>query len=261
MVAFTAGDAGVAVQASSAIEGQFTPVRINGEQFIDADWVAPLPVRLARSLGAQRVLAVDATAHEDRAPSGAEVYRVSDQRKRAPGAGRRRERRRAAASGLRLLGEFLARVPRSGRSRPATATTMAQAARLREAARADGPHWAGTTCGAPGITGSGLGRQLGLVLFLQLAVALVVRHAENQALVALDERVGARHLVVPILVRQLEVVLGVHLEVVARALAAEHIELAAIDAPCVGAAAGAPRHCVVDAVGAKPPNCGMYLSG
>jgi NTE family protein len=83
LVAFTAGDAGVAVQASSAIEGQFTPVRIHGEQYIDADWVAPLPVRLARSLGAQRVLAIDATAHEDRAPSGAEVYRVSDQRKRA----------------------------------------------------------------------------------------------------------------------------------------------------------------------------------
>jgi NTE family protein len=82
-VAFTAGDAGLAVQASSAIEGQFTPVRIHGEQHIDADWVAPLPVRLARSLGAQRVLAVDATAHEDRAPSGAERYREGDLRKRA----------------------------------------------------------------------------------------------------------------------------------------------------------------------------------
>ena len=45
LVAFTAGDAGLAVQASSAIEGQFTPVRIHGEQHIDADWVSPLPVR------------------------------------------------------------------------------------------------------------------------------------------------------------------------------------------------------------------------
>ena len=83
VVAFTAGDAGVAVQASAAIEGQFAPVRIRGEPYHDADWQAPLPVRLARALGAQRVLAVDATAHEDRAPQGAERYREGDLRKRA----------------------------------------------------------------------------------------------------------------------------------------------------------------------------------
>ena len=82
-VAFTAGDAGLAVQASAAIEGQFTPVRIRGERFVDADWAAPLPVRLARALGAQRVLAIDASAHVDRAPSGAERYRESDLRKKA----------------------------------------------------------------------------------------------------------------------------------------------------------------------------------
>ncbi|MCW5657958.1 MAG: patatin-like phospholipase family protein [Burkholderiaceae bacterium] len=83
VVAFTAGDAGVAVQASSAIEGQFTPVRIRGEPHVDADWFAPLPVRLARSLGARRVLAVDASVHLDRAPPGAERYRDGDLRKRA----------------------------------------------------------------------------------------------------------------------------------------------------------------------------------
>jgi NTE family protein len=81
--AFTAGDVGLAVQASSAIEGQFAPVRIRGEQYVDADWTTPLPVRVARALGAQRVLAVDATAHIDRAPSGAERYRESDARKKA----------------------------------------------------------------------------------------------------------------------------------------------------------------------------------
>jgi NTE family protein len=83
VVAFTAGDAGVAVQASSAIEGQFTPVRIRGEPHVDADWFAPLPVRLARSLGARRVLAVDASVHVERAPPGAERYRDGDLRKRA----------------------------------------------------------------------------------------------------------------------------------------------------------------------------------
>jgi NTE family protein len=82
-VAFTAGDAGLAVQASAAIEGQFAPVRIRGQRYIDPDWSAPLPVRVARALGAQRVLAVDASAHVDRAPPGAERYREGDLRKKA----------------------------------------------------------------------------------------------------------------------------------------------------------------------------------
>lgn len=83
VVAFTAGDAGVAVQASSAVEGQFAPVRIGGHAYVDADRHMPLPVRLARALGAHRVLAVDASAHEDRAPPGAERFRTGDLRKRA----------------------------------------------------------------------------------------------------------------------------------------------------------------------------------
>jgi len=81
-VPFTAGDAGLAVQAAAAIEGQFAPVRIRGEQYLDADWSTPLPVRIARALGAQRVLAVDASVHVDRSPSGAARYRESDLRKK-----------------------------------------------------------------------------------------------------------------------------------------------------------------------------------
>jgi NTE family protein len=80
---FNAGNAGVAVQASCAIEGTFTPVRVRGTQYVDADLAAPLPVRLARALGAQKVLAVDASAHEDKAPEGATRYRSGDLRKRA----------------------------------------------------------------------------------------------------------------------------------------------------------------------------------
>ncbi len=83
LVAFTAGDAGVAVQASAAMAGLFTPVRIRGELHIDPDGVAPLPVRVARALGAQRVLAVDASAHEGNAPPGAARFRAADLRKRA----------------------------------------------------------------------------------------------------------------------------------------------------------------------------------
>jgi NTE family protein len=83
VVAFSRGDAGLAVQAAAAIEGQFTPVRIRGQRHADADLRMPLPVRVARALGATRVLAVDASAHEERAPPGAEHYRESDVAKRA----------------------------------------------------------------------------------------------------------------------------------------------------------------------------------
>ena len=83
VAAFNAGDAGLAVQASAAIEGQFTPVRIRGRRYIDADHHCPLPVRQAQALGAMRVLAVDASAHEDRAPEGSQRFRAGDQRKRS----------------------------------------------------------------------------------------------------------------------------------------------------------------------------------
>ena len=91
-VLFNHGDAGVAVQASCAIEGMFTPVRIRGTQFVDADQVAPMPVRLARELATNmhagsalslKLLAMDASARPERAPAGTERYRASDLRKRA----------------------------------------------------------------------------------------------------------------------------------------------------------------------------------
>jgi NTE family protein len=80
---FNAGNGGIAVQASSAIEGLFTPVRVRGVQYVDADLAVPLPVRMARALGAVKVLAIDASAHEDRAPDSARRYREGDLKKRA----------------------------------------------------------------------------------------------------------------------------------------------------------------------------------
>jgi NTE family protein len=80
-IAFTAGDLGLAVQASAAIEGQFAPVRIRCERYVDSDWSIPLPVRVARVFGAHKVLAVDATAHLASPPPGSERYRESDLRK------------------------------------------------------------------------------------------------------------------------------------------------------------------------------------
>jgi NTE family protein len=80
---FNAGNTGLAVQASSAIEGIFTPVRIRGVQYVDADLVSPMPVRVARAFGATKVLAIDASAHEENAPVSAQRFRQGDLRKRA----------------------------------------------------------------------------------------------------------------------------------------------------------------------------------
>jgi NTE family protein len=81
-VSFGKGDTGVAVQASCAIEGTFTPVTIRGQQYHDPDLVTAVPVRIARSLGAKRILSVDCSAHEDKAPPEAARFKESDLRKR-----------------------------------------------------------------------------------------------------------------------------------------------------------------------------------
>jgi NTE family protein len=82
-VAFNQGDLGVAIQASCAIPGRFAPVRIRGREVADADVSSPLPVRIARSLGARRVLAVDVAVHTDKPrPAGAERYVAGDRVKR-----------------------------------------------------------------------------------------------------------------------------------------------------------------------------------
>ncbi len=83
VIAFTAGNASMAVAASCAIEGRLTPVRIRGDLHVDADLHQPLPVRLAKQLGADRIMAVDVSAHESNAPTGTERWRSADLRKRA----------------------------------------------------------------------------------------------------------------------------------------------------------------------------------
>lgn len=67
---FNRGDTGAAVRASSAVPGQFYAVRIAGVTYIDGDIASPVPVRAARMLGAQVVVAVDISAQPDKAPAG-----------------------------------------------------------------------------------------------------------------------------------------------------------------------------------------------
>lgn len=82
-VLFVQGNTGVAVQASAAIRDRFTPVRINDRTYMDPDELVPLPVRLTRKLGATRIVSVDASAHEQRAPPGAARFAGTDRVKRA----------------------------------------------------------------------------------------------------------------------------------------------------------------------------------
>lgn len=58
-VVFRRGDTGTAVRASSAVPGVFVPVEISGREYVDGGLVAPVPVRQARQMGAELVIAVD----------------------------------------------------------------------------------------------------------------------------------------------------------------------------------------------------------
>ncbi len=56
---FQRGDTGTAVRASSAVPAVFQPVRIGGRDYVDGGLVSPVPVRAARKMGAELVIAVD----------------------------------------------------------------------------------------------------------------------------------------------------------------------------------------------------------
>lgn len=58
-IVFRSGNTGMAVRASSSVPGLFQPVRINGRDYVDGGLVSPVPVKVARSLGADVIIAVD----------------------------------------------------------------------------------------------------------------------------------------------------------------------------------------------------------
>lgn len=65
-IVFQRGNTGTAVRASSSIPGVFPPVTIGGREYVDGGLVAPIPVRAARGLGADVIVAVDISSR----PSG-----------------------------------------------------------------------------------------------------------------------------------------------------------------------------------------------
>ena len=64
-VLFRRGDVGAAVRASSAVPAIFQPVKIGTREYVDGGLVAPVPVRFARQMGADLVIAVDISSPPD----------------------------------------------------------------------------------------------------------------------------------------------------------------------------------------------------
>ena len=62
---FQRGDVGLAVRASSAVPAVFQPVSIGGREYVDGGLVSPVPVRFARQMGAELVIAVDISSPPD----------------------------------------------------------------------------------------------------------------------------------------------------------------------------------------------------
>lgn len=53
------GEAGLAVMASSSVPGLVRPTSIGGHEFVDGGVACPVPVRVARALGAETVIGID----------------------------------------------------------------------------------------------------------------------------------------------------------------------------------------------------------
>ncbi len=74
-VLFERGDVATAVRASSAVPGVFQPVTIRGREYVDGGLVAPVPVRQARQMGAELVIAVD-ISQTPQANSPSDVFQI-----------------------------------------------------------------------------------------------------------------------------------------------------------------------------------------
>jgi len=69
LAVFTKGNTGMAVRASSSIPGIFQPVRIHDKDYVDGGLLSPVPVNVAREMGADIVIAVDVTREPEDSPA------------------------------------------------------------------------------------------------------------------------------------------------------------------------------------------------
>ena len=75
LVQLKTGDAGKAVRASSSMPGVFLPMQLNGAELVDGAISSPLPVTVARQMGADVVIAVDVGAAPQNAHA-AGIYEI-----------------------------------------------------------------------------------------------------------------------------------------------------------------------------------------
>lgn len=68
-VLFRRGNTGSAVRASSAVPAVFQPVKIGAREYVDGGLVSPVPVRQARDMGANVVIAVDISTDPEGSPA------------------------------------------------------------------------------------------------------------------------------------------------------------------------------------------------
>ncbi len=61
-IIFRTGNTGMAVRASAAVPGVFQPVKVAGREYVDGGLSSLVPVRAARQMGADVVIAVDISA-------------------------------------------------------------------------------------------------------------------------------------------------------------------------------------------------------
>jgi NTE family protein len=64
-ILFVRGNTGQAVRASSSVPGVFQPVTIAGKTYVDGGLVAPVPVRYAKEMGADFVIAINISTQTD----------------------------------------------------------------------------------------------------------------------------------------------------------------------------------------------------
>jgi len=65
MMVFNRGNTGMAVRASSSIPGIFQPVNIAGREYVDGGVLSPVPVRVARKMKPDIIIAVDVSRKPD----------------------------------------------------------------------------------------------------------------------------------------------------------------------------------------------------
>jgi NTE family protein len=68
-ILFRRGNTGIAVRASSAVPGVFQPVTIGEHSYVDGGLVSPVPVRFAREMGADFIIAVNISVQPDAQPA------------------------------------------------------------------------------------------------------------------------------------------------------------------------------------------------